>query len=143
MAARLSKIGNTTAVHEILTGSLCRLFFDVDGTHDTLEYRFIELDRIVHTELGFLPMRRTLRSDGSKISAHVFYDVTISISYARHIATIAKRSIPEIDTGVYGTDHSLRLPNSIKINTNEIVHRRFVCSFEAVKNHFISPDDTM
>lgn len=114
VAGRVSKTKG--AVHEILRGSRCRLFFDLDGDGVVPVLSTLHvLDEVVREQLGFLPHRRVLKSTGHKDSGHVYYDVTVEVDYARHIATLAKGMGLQVDTQVYRVGGSLRLPLSKKI----------------------------
>ncbi len=144
VASLLSRIGSTTSVHEMLTANRCRLFMDVDCDDGTsIDLLLPQLDKIVETELGQSFKRHHLRSDGNKVSAHVFYDVNVTLSHAKHIARVAQRQIPAIDCLVYRLGGSLRLMNTIKISNNVIINRKFPCGYEYVNDHFISYDDSL
>ena len=133
VAMRLAKMQDRVSAHEVITGSHVRLYFDIDADNmsDLMQY-IPTLDDIVKQQIGYLPLCRILKSSGDKNSLHVYYDVNVSIQFAKHIAEVAHKKIPNIDVAVYGHMKSLRMPNCIKIKENKIVDRRFCCSIDLV-----------
>jgi hypothetical protein len=73
----------------------------------------------------------------------LYYDVTVEAAFAKEIANhISNRySGMGIDTGVYN-QKSLRMPNSIKIKSNRVEHRAYLCDPALVGNMLITPYDS-
>jgi ABC-type Zn uptake system ZnuABC Zn-binding protein ZnuA len=84
----LSVNGGNKSYHQIIDSDMIRLFFDIDSNYsqDQLDYQLTQL-------IGFLPHYSVLKSDG-KDSYHVYYDVNVSIIYAKWIANKLQQHIP-------------------------------------------------
>ena len=131
----LSTSGGNKSYHQIIDSDMIRLFFDIDSSYsqDDLNH---ELTRLI----GFLPHHSVLKSDG-KDSYHVYYDVNVSITYAKWIANKLQQHIPAIDAAPYGINKSLRLPNSIKISQDgQKIDKRYPCQFDLVQKHLIGSE---
>ena len=115
------------SVHEY-TGEIHKLFFDLDaepGSSVDVE----GLIRRVDSTIGKFPhlVLKCLPEDGSiaKISYHIIFMVAIDRRVNQDLAKILKVHHPYIDTGVYSTNHSMRLPGFNKWNGNTLENRRF------------------
>ena len=65
-------------------------------------------------------------SNAKKISLHLIYAISMPFDRMLCVATEVKKSIPWVDTAVYATNHSMRLPLCNKVGETRVDERPFL-----------------
>ena len=121
------KDNKKTSYHEVITNSRIRLFFDVDDTRQ--DYQAVieqAINAVVSQLCPGIPLSLITIKSQTKFSYHIHTNVSCELSMARYIAQQVRQLLPQdiqssIDQAPYRKGASLRLPNTVKINTDGTV----------------------
>lgn len=135
LIAEINKNGNYKSYHEVTTNQVNKMYFDIEHeTYRISHWKIVELvQQVIQNNQA-----RVFIADGcksTKMSYHIVVEILTSKEVNKHIAKLLNAKIGKhpdstgklkwvVDTAVYSQNHTMRLPNCVKISERQIENRK-------------------